>query len=905
MRKLFWISIVLTLVTVLLTHAPAHGDESEAATARRFCVEFLAGEDEKVGTLMDQAMRDALGDSGAQQVRDALSSTLGAVKEIGQAWFSDEIQGYRRYRVPVRFVSGERDMLVAFEPGGKVGGLFTVARLDPPGPSEPIGETEGALAGTWGGTLEVPQSPLGITVRLVAGEQGWSGSIDIPAQGLLGHPLERIEVSGTQVSFRLAGIPGEPTFSGKLDGNRLSGSLNQAGAVVPFTLERGQEAELSRPQTPEPPFAYSAQDVRYESGDIVIAGTLTIPAGDGPFPAVLLISGSGAQDRDETIFGHRPFFVLADHLTKAGIAVLRVDDRGVGGTGGNLPQSTTSDLAEDALAGVRFLASRPEIDAKRIGLIGHSEGGTVAPLAASRSDRVAFIVLLAGTGVPGSELMQLQMELALRSAGLEEAAIRASVKESGELHRLIREGATVAALSKQLGLLKQAQGDPTPVAPEEAAALVAPWMRFFLGYDPRPTFAEVHVPVLALNGELDLQVDADQNLEAIREALKHNPQGTVRRMPGLNHLFQTAKTGAVAEYGQIEETLAPAVLDLVRDWILARSLVRRVETLSPVYTVDREYRSMMGPSSAQELEFPESDSPQLLWVTGFRTSMVAADGVTEMPDEFMCHSNLDFDREHHAKLLGLPVYHTDRLFTLSQGQLEIRLPEGFGLPYYSDEAFQLQTQVLQLNPDGESHDVRHKVVLEYVLDADVRAANRQMKPLFMSSGWGLVSLDESPAHWGMDESSDAQHGPGCLPGDAASGDLRDDALGQKFSGHWVVPPGRQINRTLVTDLLALRYDTTVHYMAVHLHPFAESIELRDLTEDKTVFKSSVEGLEDRIGIRRVEHFESTEGIPMFVGHQYEIVSVYENTTERDQDSMAVLLLYMLDKEFKNVAPAKL
>ena len=168
--------------------------------------------------------------------------------------------------------------------------------------------------------------------------------------------------------------------------------------------------------------------------------------------------------------------------------------------------------------------------------------------------------------------------------------------------------------------------------------------------------------------------------------------------------------------------------------------VRTIETLSPVYTVDREYRSMKGPSSAQVLEFPEADNPELLWVTGFRTSMVAEDGVTEMPDEFMCHSNLDFDREHHAKLLGLPVYHTNRLFTLSQGQLEIRLPEGFGLPYYSDEAFQLQTQVLQLNPDDRSHEVRHKVTLEYVRDRDVRAADREMKPLFMTSGWGLVSL---------------------------------------------------------------------------------------------------------------------------------------------------------------------
>lgn len=333
--------------------------------------------------------------------------------------------------------------------------------------------------------------------------------------------------------------------------------------------------------------------------------------------------------------------------------------------------------------------------------------------------------------------------------------------------------------------------------------------------------------------------------------------------------------------------------------------VRELEVLSPVYTVDREHRSMMGPSSAQTLRFPEAGQPELLWVTGFRTTMVAADGVTEMPDEFMCHSNLDFDREHHARLHELPVYHTGRLFTLSQGQLEIVLPEGFGLPYYSDEVFTLSTQVLQLNHDGASHDVRHKTTLEYVRDRDLKSAGVEMTPLFMTSGWGLVSLDDAPAHWGREDVSEEHQGPGCLPGAAASEDLRDDALGQAFSGHWVVPPGRQTNRTLVTDLLALRYDTTAHYIAVHLHPFAESVELRDLTTGEIVFTSKVEGYDDRIGISRVEHFERAEGIPIFAGHEYELVSVYDNTTERDQDSMAVLLLYMFDKEFEAVPPIQL
>ncbi|NIM01839.1 MAG: hypothetical protein GTN89_13640 [Acidobacteria bacterium] len=333
--------------------------------------------------------------------------------------------------------------------------------------------------------------------------------------------------------------------------------------------------------------------------------------------------------------------------------------------------------------------------------------------------------------------------------------------------------------------------------------------------------------------------------------------------------------------------------------------LRTVEALSPVYTVDREHRSMMGPSSAQTLRFPEADQPELLWVTGFQSRMVAADGISPMPDELMCHSNLDFNREHHAALHDIPIYHTERLFTLSQGQLEIELPDGFGLPYYSDEEFILSTQVLQLNHDGQSREVRHRITLEYVRQRDLEAAGAAMKPLFATSGWGLVSLGESPAHWGREETVEEHHGPGCLPGTAAAEDLRDDVLGRSFSGHWVVPPGRQVNRTLVTDLLALRYDTTVHYIAVHLHPFAESIELRDLTAGETVFKSDVEGYADRIGIRRLQHFEDDEGIPMYADHEYELVSVYNNTTDRDQDSMAVLLLYLLDTEFELKAPVML
>ena len=209
------------------------------------------------------------------------------------------------------------------------------------------------------------------------------------------------------------------------------------------------------------------------------------------------------------------------------------------------------------------------------------------------------------------------------------------------------------------------------------------------------------------------------------------------------------------------------------------SEARTLEHLSPVYTVDREYRSMTGPTSTQQVVFAEAASKELLWITGYRAVMVGADGESSMPQEFMCHSNLDFDAARHGELFGLPVYHTNRLFTLSQGQLEIEFPKGFGLPYFAHEALSLTTQVLNLNPDGQTHEVRHKVTIEYVLERDLQ---QPMKPLFMTSGWGLVLLDGPEGYFGVADPKESEHGPGCLPGEAAGHDEYSDAFNREFSG---------------------------------------------------------------------------------------------------------------------------
>jgi cyclophilin family peptidyl-prolyl cis-trans isomerase len=324
---------------------------------------------------------------------------------------------------------------------------------------------------------------------------------------------------------------------------------------------------------------------------------------------------------------------------------------------------------------------------------------------------------------------------------------------------------------------------------------------------------------------------------------------------------------------------------------------RTLEHLSPVYTVDQEYRSMKGPSSLQTVQFPEADSKELLWITGYHAVMVGADGETPMSQEYMCHSNLDFDPIRHAKLFDQPVYHTGRLFTLSQGQFDIQLPEGFGLPYYADEELSLATQVLNLNPDGQTREVRHRISIDYVMDGEV-AEDEPMKPLFMTSGWGMVLLEGDSGHFGVSSPDMDHHGDSCLPGQTAGADLYKDEFGREFSGHWVVKPGREENKTLVTEIMKIPYDTTVHYIAVHLHPFAESLELVDLTDGKSIFKSNVTNSRGKIGLDHVEYFSSVEGVPVYADHEYQMVSIYDNPTDVDQDSMAVMLLYLHDKQWK-------
>lgn len=482
--------------------------------------------------------------------------------------------------------------------------------------------------GHWEGAIQVPGAELQVKVDLAADGCAFHGTIDIPQQGAQGLPLAGVAVpAGAQgpVRFAIQGIPGAPSFEGVLAGGEIKGTFSQGGRSFPFRLGREAVKPPARPQEPKPPFPYLAEEVQYEANGIRLAGTLTMPRGDGPFPAVLLITGSGAQNRDEEILGHKPFLVIADHLTRAGIAVLRVDDRGIGGSTGSVPRSTTADFAADALAGVRFLKSRPHVAPGHVGLVGHSEGAVVASLAAGRSRDVAFLVLLSGPGVPGAEVVLDQMARMARAEGMPEERVRASVAEQKKLFALMQSEKDPARLESQLRAFLRAQlaspeAEKAPATAQDQIVdlqiqeLLSPWYRYFLTYDPRPALSRVKVPVLALFGDLDLQVAPDLNLPEVAKALAAagNKDVTIRRLPGLNHLLQHAKTGALSEYAASEETISPEVLAVMTRWILDRSGKAARPTLSlhgPEISSSRPGISSFRPAPSQSRGAETSSRP--------------------------------------------------------------------------------------------------------------------------------------------------------------------------------------------------------------------------------------------------------------------------------------------------------
>jgi fermentation-respiration switch protein FrsA (DUF1100 family) len=438
------------------------------------------------------------------------------------------------------------------------------------------------ITGDWNGVLKVQGMQLRLVFHIRTTETGYSATMDSPDQGANGTPVTAthfensvLKISITSIALEYEGILGEDAV--------ITGTFKQMGQSFPLNLSKEpiEKEKPVRPQEPTKPYPYYEEDVFFENREdgVTLAGTLTLPKKEGVFPAVVLISGSGQQNRDEELMGHKPFLVLSDYLTRNGIAVLRFDDRGTAASTGDPQKATSYDFSKDVEAGVKYLQTRKEINKKKIGLAGHSEGGMIAPMVAARNKNIAFIVLLAGTGVRGDQILLLQQDLINKASGIgEEDRKPAKNFNEGAFNLVLQATDTEQLKIALMNYFKQVLKD----IPDAAKAtyddnfinasverLTSPWMQYFLKYDPAPALEKVKCPVLAINGTKDLQVPAKVNLEAIKAALVKggNKRFTTKEIPGLNHLFQECNTGLPAEYAMIEQSFSPFALDEMLTWI--------------------------------------------------------------------------------------------------------------------------------------------------------------------------------------------------------------------------------------------------------------------------------------------------------------------------------------------------
>lgn len=440
------------------------------------------------------------------------------------------------------------------------------------------GDAVFSVEGVWQGALEANGLRLRFQLHVNHDdEKHLVAALDSPDQGISGLPAVKVSQKLNVFHFEIPVLNG--VYDGTLNAAKaaITGTWTQGGITRNVNFQRSDQlVELVRPQDPKKPYPYREEEVTFANprAQISLAGTLTLPSSQGPFPAAILIAGSGPQDRDDNVAGHRSFLVLADHLTRKGIAVLRYDKRGIGKSTGNFDQATTEDFASDATAALDYVRSRKEINSRKIGLIGHSEGGLIAPMIASRSSDVAWIVLLAAPGLNGEQVMLLQSEMILKVAGFDDGRIGKARDFNLQSYALARKEKDPEVLEAKLTDLVDSTGMSTTLPPTtlkpQAKMMTSPWFRFFLDYDPIPALKKTKCPVLALNGDKDLQIASKENLAQIEKALREggNKDFETHEFPGLNHLFQHAPTGSPTEYGGIEETFAPEALASVSDWIL-------------------------------------------------------------------------------------------------------------------------------------------------------------------------------------------------------------------------------------------------------------------------------------------------------------------------------------------------
>jgi len=447
---------------------------------------------------------------------------------------------------------------------------------------------QSAIDGTWSGTIEIMGGKFDFNVHFKTDGGNIHGTMDVPIQGATGLPLKDIVRDGSKISFKLETPQAVAAFTGVIEGGKISGQFEQQGMVGTFALTRAEEKAKPEPAKPKEPLPYNEEEVTFQNGNIKFAGTLMLPKKMGRHPAVIMITGSGPQNRYEELFGWKVFQGIADHFTRNGIAVLLYDDRGVGGSGGNVFDVTTEDFATDALAALSYLQSRSDINPRQIGLCGHSEGGIVAPFAASKSNEVAFVICISGTGVTGKDILLKQTELIARANGEPEEKIKQSVDNINKIIALIDEGREEEEIKKkireiveiQIAGMSEEQKKGIKSLDEFRAGMVdelykqfgGPWFQFFLKLDPAPILEKVKCPVLLTFGELDLQVPAEWSKEAMVNALERggNKDFKARIFPKANHLYQEAKTGSPSEYMSLAKEFVPGFLEFMSGWVLER-----------------------------------------------------------------------------------------------------------------------------------------------------------------------------------------------------------------------------------------------------------------------------------------------------------------------------------------------
>ena len=427
-------------------------------------------------------------------------------------------------------------------------------------------QSNAQIEGYWKGQIKLGAQELEMAFDIKAIDNGFSATLDVPAQGAFDIPVDETVFQENRLNMTMSAMGA--TYSGMLKESRIEGEFTQHGMTFPLNLEKGsKEAKQVRPQDPQPPFDYRVTEVSFtnEKEGNTLTGTLTIPKGKGPFPAMVLVSGSGQQNRDGELMNHRPFWVIADYCARHGIAVLRYDDRGMGGSTGEVENATSMDFSYDAEAAFDFLRKQKHIDASRVGILGHSEGGIINFMVSARRPEVAFLVSLAGPAVNGIEVLKEQQVAILRASGMTEEMIAFSQNSNRQLFDIVESSNDREEADSLMRQLVKGWGYNEELTEQTVSGMTMPWMYYFLKYDPTEAIVKTNCPAFLLNGSKDLQVIASQNLPAYEKIIADYGKTnlTLHELPDLNHLFQHFETGAIEEYATIDETISPEVLEMI------------------------------------------------------------------------------------------------------------------------------------------------------------------------------------------------------------------------------------------------------------------------------------------------------------------------------------------------------